>query len=387
MNNFTLITSTQQLEDACRKLGNSTYLAVDTEFVREKTYFPQLALIQLADNVGNIFCIDPVSMGDLSAFETLLYDPAIIKVFHAAHQDLEIFYHLFGRIPGPLFDTQVSSAILGHGEQIGYAKLVETELNINLDKSHTRTDWLRRPLSQQQLAYAANDVKYLAQIYPLHIQRLQELGRTSWLDDDITTLSDVKKYEISATEAWKRVKGINRLKGLQLAIVRELAGYREQVAVSRDLPRRRVLPDELLIDIARMAPDNREKLATLRSASQDIINRHANTIIDLVASSKRMDPSTWPKLKKSPALNPNQKYMADILMVLLQKCADENKVAASVLAGRKDIEQLISSEESSPLLHGWRLECCGRVLADFLKGASHIVVANSRLTLVRGNRP
>ena len=234
---YSYIETPADLSALCEQLKRSDWLTLDTEFIREETYYPQLCLIQVAtDDV--VACIDPLAIDDLSPLMEVFYDPAITKVLHSARQDLEIFQNLRGRPPENIFDTQIAATLLGQGDQIGYGNLAKAMLGVELDKAHSRTDWAKRPLSPEQLDYAADDVRYLRDIYKQQIQQLQEMGRLQWLDEDFAQLSNPALYEPPIADAWKRLKGLNRLKGVQLAIVRELAQWREELAKERNLPRR-----------------------------------------------------------------------------------------------------------------------------------------------------
>ena len=233
--NALYVDTPQALTQLCKQLQHSPWFALDTEFIREKTFYPRLCLLQVA-NTQHLACIDVLALNDLSPLLDILYDPASTKVLHSAHQDLEIFYHLRGALPTPIFDTQLAATLLGLGEQIGYAALVKTLLKIDLDKSQTRTDWSCRPLDPAQLSYAADDVRYLGQIYQQQRQELEQRQRLDWLTEDFTALCDPARYRVDVDQAWQRIKGQQRLRGVQLAVLRTLAAWREQRASSLDRP-------------------------------------------------------------------------------------------------------------------------------------------------------
>jgi ribonuclease D len=380
--NSTLIDTQEQLEEICAQLSGSAYIALDTEFMRETTYFPKLALIQIADDAGQVHCIDPLLIRDFSSLQEILFNPGILKVVHSARQDLEIFYHMFDSIPDPIFDTQIASAILGYGEQISYANLVSTELGVTLDKSHTRTNWMQRPLSNEQISYAINDVKYLAQIYPLQDEKLKSLQRSHWISDEISRLTDINNYRVNPQGCWKKVKGANRLKGKQLAILQKIAALREEIAINEDIPRKRVITDDNLIDIARMAPDSLQRLQGIRSLHSKFIQRHGDRLLEVVAQCRKLPASEWPTLPKPTPLTDEQKHKADIMMDILRICADEHNIAATILGNKKDIERMARGEQESPLLNGWRNECCGKTLTDFAAGKIAIQMIGDKLTLL-----
>ena len=223
------IDTPQKLDELCRQIAKESWLALDTEFLREKTYYPKFCLLQIATPEW-VACVDPIALNDLSALFEAIYNPAITKVFHSCRQDLEIFYQLTGKIPQPIFDTQIAAPLLGFQENPGYAMLVSSFLNINLSKAHTRTDWTVRPLSQAQLQYAADDVIYLCQIYQTMLKKLAELNRLDWLENDFAMLNDPELYDISPENAWLKIRGKNKLTGKQLSIVQTLAEWREQTA-------------------------------------------------------------------------------------------------------------------------------------------------------------
>ncbi|MFW2134544.1 ribonuclease D, partial [Ectothiorhodospira haloalkaliphila] len=254
METVPFIDQPEALKAFCERLKGVDWFALDTEFIREKTYYPQLCLIQVA-TPEEVACIDPLNLEDLSPLTHLLFDPNITKVLHAASQDLEIFFHQQGRVPGPIFDTQVAASLLGHGDQVGYGKLIQLVLGVELEKGQSRTDWAQRPLETIQLRYAADDVHYLARAYPLMRQALEDNGRLAWLEDDFQRMQDPRTYQPDPETIWRRLKGINTLRGEQaLAVARNLARWREQEAMRLDRPRRWLLQDEVILDLARRKP-------------------------------------------------------------------------------------------------------------------------------------
>lgn len=381
MEEFTLIDNQQQLNSVCTTLLQSSFIAIDTEFMREKTYFPQLAFIQIADDAGRIYCIDPLQINDFAPLEKILFNAQLPKVFHSARQDLEIFYHLYGAIPTPIFDTQIAAAFLGHGEQINYAGLIQNVLGVSLDKSHTRTDWLRRPLSKAQVSYAVNDVKYLARAYPNLIGQLDELERTHWVNDETMKITDITLYDIATEECWKKIKGTNQLKGVQLAILQKLAAFRERLAMKTDVPRKRVIPDQTIIDIVRMSADSIDSLKQVRSLSHGFIKTHGSTLIDLINEARGMPSSAWPVAPRIKTPSNDQKLIADILMYYLRSYAENHRIAPSMLTSKKDIDQLVRGNQDIPLLQGWRKECCGEKLMQLLNGKVSITVTDGHIRI------
>lgn len=374
------INTPDQLQEFCRQLEASDWLAVDTEFLREKTYYAELCLVQVA-NTTHVACIDPLAIGDLSPLMALLYDPTRIKVLHAARQDLEIFYDLNGKLPAPIFDTQIAATLLGLGEQIGYATLVEKLLGITLDKSHSRTDWRQRPLSDAQIRYAADDVIHLSTAYLQMREQLDQLGRLDWLDEDFTTLCDPATYANTPLEMWRRVKGAGRLKGVRLNVLRHLAAWREEQARAANRPRRWILRDELLLDMARLQPDSLASLAKLRGIEVRTVERHGERLLQLMAQAAQEPRSNWPTLPPAQPLGDRQAATADALMAIVRLCAAQSGVSAGSLASRSDLERLLRNDPDCPLLHGWRYALAGKTASAWLAGESTLGMHEGALVL------
>lgn len=361
------IDTPEALTTLCQQLTNKDWLAVDTEFLREKTYYPQLCLIQIAsDDV--IACVDPLAISDLTPLLDILYNPNTTIVFHAARQDLELLYLIRGELPPTLFDTQLAATVLGYGDQIGYAGLVKQCLDVDLDKAHSRTDWTKRPLDQAQIDYAADDVRYLRDVYHILKEQLTDKDRLHWLDEDFATLSSIKTYEPSPGTIWRKIKGAGRLKGIQLVVLQRLAAWRENRAVKSNRPRRWMLKDEVMIDLARLNPESPEKLKLIRGLESSTIERHGKTILAEIKQAKSLPKDDWPKVKKLEPLNNQQDALIDALMSLLRKYCDQQSIAPTAVANRKDIESMVRGETDIPLLHGWRNEIVGHYLDKFLKG-------------------
>ena len=242
-----------QLSDLCEQIKKESWVALDTEFLREKTYYPKFCLLQIATPEW-VACVDPIALPNLEVLFDVLYDPSITKVFHSCRQDLEIFFQAAGKLPSPIFDTQVAAPLLGFQDNPGYAMLVSSLLSINLNKAHTRADWSKRPLTEAELEYAADDVIYLCQIYQLMVQKLTALGRIDWLEHDFAELTNPEMYIVNPENAWYKVKGKNKLTGKQLSIIQTLAEWREKTAQAEDRPKSWLLRDELLFDLLKRNP-------------------------------------------------------------------------------------------------------------------------------------
>jgi ribonuclease D len=356
------------LSDLADRLAGSEWLALDTEFIREKTYLPKLCLIQVSN--GEVAaCVDPLALEDLNPLRRVLYDGSIIKVLHAARQDLEIFLHDWGHIPLPLFDTQPAAALLGHGDQVGYAKLVQQVLGVDLPKDHSRTDWSRRPLEQGQLRYALDDVIYLGQVYLKMRGRLSDRERLQWLAADFADLADPATYVQDPRTAWQRIKGRQHLRGVQLAVLQTLAAWREEQARSRDLPRRWVLKDEVLVDLARRRPRDLEQLARIRGLEPPTIRRDGEILLHLIGEALQRPKEQWPREgRPGKPLTAAQEAQADLLSATLRLLADSHQLSPHAIAGRKDLEKLVRGESDTRLLEGWRRKVAGEHLLDLLAG-------------------
>ena len=267
-------------------------------------------------------CIDPLAITDLTPLLEVLFDTRITKVFHAAGQDLEIFFNEWKQLPRPLFDTQPAAALLGYGEQIGYAGLIQKTLNIDLPKDHSRTDWARRPLGKEQLRYALDDVIYLGQAYQKMLRKLEDLGRVGWLENDFAQLGDEKTYMPDPLSMWKKIKGRRHLRGVKLAALQQLASWREQQAIERNLPRRWVLKDDPMIDLARHMPQSLAKMEPIRGLEPGLIRRYGDSLLQLLQSASQLPREQWPSDNFTPdQLTPEQEAMSDLLHCALRLLA------------------------------------------------------------------
>ena len=352
------IDNPEKLQQLCKKLQSHDWIALDTEFIRERNYYPILCLIQVAAG-DTLACIDPLAIDDLSPFLDILNDPHITKVFHAAYQDLEIFYYLMEAVPSPIFDTQPAASVLGLGEQIGYARLVENLLGVSLEKSQSRTDWSRRPLSQQQIDYAIDDVRYLQKIYPLMLQQLDEKERLNWLDHDFKHLSQQSTYAVDLMHCWKRVKGKQYLKGQKLAVLQQLAAWREQVAMQKDKPRRWIVSDDILIDLARRSPHTIEQIHDLRGIKEGHIKHYHTAWFQRIKTAQQCPKEQWPSLPNQHKASIEQELLIDLLMMIVRYQAQQHQISPAAIASRKDIASMIIAGQSQ-FSNDWR----GRLLND-----------------------
>lgn len=376
---FEYIDNKQALSDYLKRTHSAKWVMLDTEFIREKTYFPKLCLIQVATDTTQA-CIDPLTIDDLSPLFDWLYREDMTKVLHAAWQDLEIAYQLSNSIPTPVFDTQIAAAVLGLGDQMGYARLVEQLLGVQIDKSQSRTDWSRRPLSQKQLEYAIADVTYLRDAYPILLKMLQESGRLDWLSKSFTHLEDPTQYEPDPRSCWKRVKGVQLLKPVQLTALRELAAWREEQAIKKDLPRRWLLSDEVLLDIVRMKVTDLEAFQQVRGLKKEQIARHGKLWLELMAAGQALPREEWPQLPKKRKLDAQLSLVADLLMVLVNQQARENNISPQMIATRSQIEKMLS-EGREKLSDDWRGSLMNEAFSQLLNGELSMRIENLQMKI------
>jgi ribonuclease D len=374
------IDSAQALQAFCSRLAGVDWIALDTEFLREKTYYPKLCLLQIA-TPEVVACIDPLALDDLNPLLELIFDPAITKVMHAARQDMEIFFHLRGAAPGPVFDTQIAALLLGYPDQIGYGNLVREMLGVNLDKLHTRADWSLRPLTRDQLHYAADDVIYLVEVYRQLQHKLQQLGRLDWLAEDFAQLSRAELYQTRPEQAWLKVKGSNRLKGASLSVLQALASWREEQAIRRDLPRGWILRDDALLEIARHKPATAEALGKLRGLGDRLLDKFGEQLVALVVNAAGVKPQAFPGSEERVRLTPAQDALVDVMMALVRLGGARHALNPAMLASRKDLEKLALGAADADVLHGWRRKLVGEQLQALLAGELDLAVRDGQLVV------
>ena len=375
-----LITTTHDLAHICTRLAKHAFVSVDTEFIREQTFWPQLCLIQVAGPDDEAI-IDPLSPGiDLKPFYDLMANESLVKVFHAARQDLEIVWTQAKLIPHPIFDTQVAAMVCGFGESVSYVNLVKQVTGRDLDKSSRFTDWSRRPLSQKQLTYALADVTYLRDIYKRLKEELDSTGRAQWLDEEMSTLTDPRTYESHPEDAWQRLKlRVKNRKGL--AVLIELAAWRERTAQAQDVPRSRVLRDEALYDIASHAPTETAQLSELRTLSEGFArSARAKEIVDAVKRGLARDPKTVPPLRTGTPLPAEKVALVDLLRVLLKACAARKRVAPRLIADGDDLERIaVEDHPAVAALKGWRYDLFGQYAEQLKRGELALRASNGEV--------
>lgn len=376
-----LITTTADLADACARLASHPFVTVDTEFLRETTYYPKLCLIQLA-SPDEAVLVDPLAPElDLAPFFGLMVDDAVVKVFHAARQDLEIVWMLGRVLPSPLFDTQVAAMVCGYGNSVGYEQLANDLAKARIDKSSRFTDWSRRPLNEAQLVYAEADVTHLRDIYLALKADLETTGRESWVAEEMAVLNSPATYEVKPENAWQRLKGRIR-KPKELAVLMELAAWREREAQHRDVPRQRVLKDDALMDVVARAPRSVEALAELRSVPNGFErSRSGGEVLAAIERGLALDPKTLPRLERERGRGGNGAVL-DLLKVLLKAVAEAERVAPKIIASSDDLEAIASDDEAEvPALQGWRREVFGEKALALKSGALGLRIVRGRVTV------
>ena len=355
-----IITKTKELEQVCSQLAEAQFVCVDTEFMRESTFWPELCLIQMAGGDIEVI-VDPLaSKLDLEPFFKLMRDQRVTKVFHAARQDIEIIHYLSDSLPNPVFDTQIAAMVCGFGEQVGYADLIQKLLNTPIDKTSRYSDWRRRPLHDHQLTYALADVTYLAKAYPKLLEQIEQAGRASWLTEEMTALVNPELYIQHPDNAWKRLK-LRNIKQNRIGVLMELAKWRETTAQSRNLPRNRVVKDDVLYEVANRAPSNEEELANLRSVTKGIVrSSYGAELLKGVKRGLAIERDKLPVIKRAPRLNSQTQAILELLKVLLKTIAAKHNVASKIIANAKDLEKIALDDNADvAALKGWRRDLFG----------------------------
>jgi len=381
-----LITDSESLAALCKRLSTASFVAVDTEFMRENTYWPDLCLVQIGDQF-EAAAIDPKAEGiDLTPLlDLLVNNEEVLKVFHAGGQDIEIIYNLTGKTPHPLFDTQIAAMALGLGEQVGYSNLVESLLNERLDKGARFTDWARRPLDKRQIDYAIGDVTHLAGLFPKMLDRLKRTGRGAWLDQEMERLADPSNYSVDPDLAWKRIRMPSR-KPEVLGRLKAVAAWREKEAKGKNLPRGRIMKDETLADIASHPPKSQDALANVRGLSPNWkTNDIGARLMQAIADAKDLPASELPpKEERMPGLGKEGALVADLLKLLLKIRSRENNVAARLIAKSEELELLAAGKRDGlSILEGWRFDQFGRDALDLVEGRLAFAIKGGRLAMTR----
>jgi ribonuclease D len=385
MNIHPLITKSEDLVPLVERLSKKHFVAVDTEFMRENTYWPDLCLIQIASD-EEAAAIDPKADIDLSPLLSLLVEnEEVLKVFHAGGQDLEIIYNLTEKVPHPLFDTQIAAMALGHGEQVGYSNLIESMLGHNIDKGARFTDWSRRPLDKRQIDYAIADVTHLATVFPKLLQRLKKTGRGGWLDEEMERLANPSSFAFEPEDAWKRLKLPSRNPAV-LGRLKALAGWREVEARTKNIPRGRIVKDDTLGELAAHPPKTQDDLGRVRGLSAGWkTNDIGARLMAAVETSKPLEPDEMPDREpRRPGLTKDAVLVSDLLKLLLKIRAKETGVAPRLIARSDDLEALAAGvRKDLNILSGWRFEEFGRDALDLVEGRLAFAIENGKLKMSR----
>ncbi len=375
-----VIATTAALEKFCAEAMTARYVTVDTEFMRENTYYPKLCLLQIA-SADDAVLVDPLADGiDLAPVFALMAAPQVLKVFHAARQDIEIFVHLSGAVPAPIFDTQIAGMACGFGDAISYDRLVKSVVGVEIDKSSRFTDWARRPLGDRQLTYALSDVTHLRLVYEALEERLRANGREPWLADEMAVLTDPATYVVAPEDAWRRLK-LRNPKPRTLAVLRELAALRENEARRRDLPRNRVLRDEVLTEIAASVPSTPEELARARSISDNVAKgKLGQGILEAVRRGANSDRNSWPRPPAATPPRRGREPVVELLRVLLKLKAEEHGVAQKLIANMADLDLIADDDDADvPALSGWRREIFGDAAIALKHGGVALTIRDGEI--------
>lgn len=369
-----------ELAQFCELASAAKVIAVDTEFLRERTYFPKLCLVQVAAG-DHIAAIDPILIEDLSPLAALFEDPSVTKVFHACGQDLEVLLDGMGVVCAPVFDTQLAAAFLGLRQQVSYASLVESYCGVRLAKAESLTDWSRRPLDPEQLTYAEDDVRYLPGIYERMMAELVEKDRLSWVAPEMDALCDLSHIRRDPRESYLRLRRAGSLTRRQLAVAREVCAWREETAARRDLPRKWVASDEVIVEVCKRTPTTLDRLRRIRGTDQ-IGEREARGLLEAVARGAACPADECPKIARHARPSADVESVVDLMYAVLRLVSEQSGVATQLIATRDELLDFAQSREGSPLATGWRHELAGATLERLLAGEVGLTVRDGRIELL-----
>ena len=377
----TYIDKRDQLAQFAKRAMNSSFVCVDTEFLREKTYFPKLCLVQMATE-DEVVIIDPLATSGIGELADVFASRDITKVFHAGAQDIEIIYNELGIVPKPLFDTQIAATVLGHSLQTGLAVLVASICGVRLRKGDSFTDWQMRPLRDSQIAYAADDVNYLPRIYTYMLGELERLGRSDWLEADFNRLADLASYHVEDEQRYKKLKRVSQLNRRQLAAAREAAAWRERMAKQRDIPRRWVLSDEEIVEACKRDPKTLDDLLMVRGMKEHLPFRDARALLACMRKGYDSPRETWPELGEKVKSEANVDSLVDALSAIVRLRAREQDIAYQVLASHDDLVDVARGHDSA-VMHGWRRRIVGDELKAFVDGRVALTARGGHLLVTQ----
>jgi ribonuclease D len=378
------ITDSKALQTACETLAKGPFLTIDTEFLRETTYYPKLCLIQMSGPDKEVLLVDPLADAlDLTPFWELMTDIPVLKIFHAARQDVEIIFHATGKVAAPIFDSQVAAAVCGYGESIGYDALVSKITGADIDKSSRFTDWSRRPLTDKQAHYAAADVLHLVDVYEALNAKLEKNSRSTWLDEEMAILTAVDTYRMDPENAWKRLKNRAR-KPRELLRLQQLAAWREEQAQGRDVPRGRILKDDALYELATQGPKDTDAMERLRAVPRGFgRSRDGKDIVSLMQSIEEVDKDDLPKLPRHSRNSPAPQAVVDLLRALLKDVGERNGVATRLIANAEDLETIAREDDADvPAMKGWRRAMFGEEALKLKRGEIALAARGKHLEII-----
>ncbi|MCR5392603.1 MAG: ribonuclease D [Olsenella sp.] len=374
------ISTSDELSAFCERIGKERVIAVDTEFLRERTYYPKLCLVQVG-TASEIGAIDPILIKDLSPLASIFADERVTKVFHACGQDLEVILDGMGVACTSVFDTQVAAAFLGMRQQVSYASLVEAYAGVRLPKAESLTDWSRRPLDPEQLTYAEDDVRYLPAIYESMIEQLVEKDRLSWVQPEIAEVCDPSHMHRDPRMAYLRLKRSSSLTRRQLAIAREVCAWREKTAASHDIPRKWVLSDEVVVEVCKRAPRTRDRLRKIRGTDQ-LAEKDVRDLLEMVQVGEGVPASECPQQERHSHPSPELESVVDLMIALVRVVSEKSGIATQLIATRDDLVEFAQDRSKSRLASGWRYELAGRQLESLLEGSVGLTVRDGRIELI-----
>ena len=377
------INSKEKLNKFIDKTKKSRVLCIDTEFMRENTYYPQLCLVQMQIEKES-FILDPFSFETLEPLAEILDDEKILKVFHAAKQDLEILYNETGVVPHPIFDTQLAACVTEGANQISLANVLKSTLNVKIDKSEGFTDWARRPLTDKQLKYAVEDVLFLPELHKHQVTKMKELGRETWLDEEFSDLAQENNYEIDIENRYTHLKHVTKLKDKQLSLAKHLAAWREETAQKKDLPRKRVLSDEQVIEICKRNPKTIDSLFAVRGVQNALSTWEAREVLAALKEGRKCEKKDFPKIDVGSCNQENVDDVVFLMSALVKLRAKENGVAQTLITSNSELTDLARGKrESLKILSGWRKEIVGEELLALLNGKIGITCENNELKILQ----
>lgn len=378
-----LIDDDSQLKAFVKRCCTSPYMAIDTEFLREKTYYARLCLIQVAIE-GEVAIIDPFAIKDITLLNDALTSPDVVKIFHASSQDIEILYHETGVVPRPVFDTQVAAALLGKSQQASYSSLVSSYCSVNLPKKDSFTDWSQRPLKDSQIRYAADDVVYLPQIYYDMVEVLNEKNRLHWLDEAFEEISSPEKYEIKPEERYRKLRRVNQLNAQQMAAAREFAAWRELKAQKINVPRKWIVSDEQIVEACRREARTIDELFMVRGMRESLRAEDARQAVACIKKGLSCPKEQLPQVHEKPKNEHNVDIVIDLMNAVVHLRARENHIAPQTLAPQAELMKLARGhDDECELLKGWRYKVIGKELKELLKGKFSLRIADGNLEIIR----